>query len=74
MFSEKLLRLPKNKHIKISPSIHIESIQPGTGIRYTALVLADHRLALGSIHLQLSVFVNGKQQTFSTEFQIPTIK
>ena len=64
----------KNKHIKISPSIHIESIQPGTGIRYTALVLADHRLTLGSIHLQLSVFVNGKQQTFPTEFQIPTIK
>jgi hypothetical protein len=64
----------KNKHIKISPSIHIESIQHGTGIRYTALVLADHRLILGSIHLQLSVFVNGKQQTFPTEFQIPTIK
>jgi len=63
-----------NKHIKISPSIHIENIQPGTGIRYTALVLADHRLTLGSIHLNLSVFANGKQQIFPTEFQIPTIK
>lgn len=63
-----------NKHIKISPSMHIENIQPGTGIRYTALVLADHRLTLGSIHLNLSVLVNGKQQTFPTEFQIPTMK
>lgn len=69
-----VIETTKNKHIKISPSIHVESIQPGTGIRYTALVLADHRLTLGSIHLQLSVFVNGKQQTFPTEFQIPTIK
>ena len=63
-----------NKHIKVSPSIHIEKILPGCGIRYTALILADHRLSSGSIHLTLSVLANGKQQTFPTEFEIPTIK
>ncbi|WP_018462945.1 hypothetical protein [Segatella paludivivens] len=63
-----------NKHIKISPSIHIEKILPGTGVRYTALVLADHRLSRGVININLSVLANGKQQTFPTEFQIPTIK
>lgn len=63
-----------NKHIKVSPGIHVEKLLPGNGIRYTALVLADHRLSQGSIHLNLSVWANGKQQTFLTEFQIPTIK
>ena len=63
-----------NKHIKVSPSIHIEKILPGCGIRYTALILADHRLSSGRIHLILSVLANGKQQTFPTEFEIPTIK
>lgn len=64
----------RNKHIKISPSIHIENILPNCGIRYTALVLADRRLSSGTIHLVLSVLANGKQQTFPTEFQIPTVK
>ncbi|BCS84923.1 MULTISPECIES: glycine zipper domain-containing protein [Prevotella] len=70
----KVIETTGNNHIKISPSIHIEKILPGTGIRYTALVLADHRLSRGVINLNLSVFVSGKQQTFPTEFQIPTIR
>ena len=63
-----------NRHIKISPGMHIESILPGNGIRYTALVLADQRLSFGNIKLVLSVFANGKQQTSPVEFQVPTLK
>ena len=33
-----VIETTKNKHIKISPSIHVESIQPGTGIRYTVQI------------------------------------
>ena len=33
-----------NRHILISPNMHVEFIQPGKGIRYTALVTAERRV------------------------------
>jgi predicted small secreted protein len=63
-----------NKHIKISAGIHIETILPNNGIRYTALVFADKRLSVGNIKLSLSVIANGREQASSISFVIPTIK
>lgn len=45
----------KNRHLQISPSIHIEKIEPGKGIRYTALVKADNRLKDGNAKICVSV-------------------
>ena len=36
-----VLETSGNQHIYISPSVHIESIAPGKGVRYTAIVKAD---------------------------------
>ena len=37
-----------NKHIHISPSILVESIMPGKGVKYTATVRADKKLKSGT--------------------------
>lgn len=62
-----------NKHIFISPSIHIEKIDPGKGIRYTALVKADNRLKNGTAKICVSV-LQGNDRVISkvSEFNIPT--
>ena len=44
-----------NKHVFVSPGIHVESIAPGKGIRYTALVKSDGSLKRGEVQLQVSV-------------------
>lgn len=63
-----------NRHIIISPNMHVESIQPNKGIRYTALVKADNRLKDGSAKFCLSVVQGEKQISKVCEFDIPTIK
>lgn len=63
-----------NTHIYISPSVHVESIAPGKGIRYTAMVKADNRLKDGSARICLSVLQGGKAISKVTEFNIPTTK
>ena len=62
-----------NKHIFISPSVHVESLAPGSAIRYTAMVKAD-KLKTGTVCFKLSV--KGGTQTISKiqEFNIPTEK
>ena len=44
-----------NKHIFISPSIHVEKISPGSGVRYTAMVKADRKLKDGMARFCVSV-------------------
>jgi len=44
-----------NKHIHISPNIHVESIQPHKGIRYTATIKADKKLKDGNALFQVVV-------------------
>jgi outer membrane lipoprotein SlyB len=61
-----------NKHIFISPSIHVEKIMPGKGIRYTAMVKADKRLKDGDAKFCISVLQGGKEMSKVTEFSIPT--
>ena len=63
-----------NRHIIISPNMHVESIRPGKGIRYTALVKADNRLKDGSAKFCLSVVQGEKQISKVCEFDIPTIR
>ncbi len=63
-----------NRHIIISPNMHVESLQPGKGIRYTALVKADNRLKDGSAKFCLSVVQGAKKISKVCEFDIPTIR
>ncbi len=63
-----------NRHIVISPNMHIESIEPGKGIRYTALVKADDRLKDGTAHFCVSVVQGDKKISKVCEFNIPTVK
>lgn len=63
-----------NRHIYISPSIHVESISPGKGIRYTAVVKADDRLKGGAAKFALTVLQGSKSISKVTEFNIPTKK
>lgn len=63
-----------NRHIRISSNMHVEQLQPGTGIRYTALVKADNRLGNGYAKLCVSVVHGGKAISKVSEFNIPTVK
>lgn len=63
-----------NRHILISPNMHVEQLQPGKGIRYTALVKADSRLKAGSAKICVSVVQGGKSISKVSEFNIPTVK
>ena len=63
-----------NKHIFISPSMHVESIAPGGGIRYTALVKADNRLKPGNVKICLSVLQGDRAISKVVEFNIPVRK
>lgn len=61
-----------NKHIFISPSIHVEKIFPGSGVRYTAMVKADRKLKDGMARFCVSVIHEGKSISKVNEFNIPT--
>jgi len=63
-----------NKHIVISPSIHVEQIAPHQGIRYTALVKADNRLRDGTARFCVSVLHGNEAISKVTEFTIRTRK
>lgn len=61
-----------NKHIFISPSIHVEKISPGSGVRYTAIVKADRKLKDGMARFCVSVIHEGKSISKVNVFNIPT--
>ena len=44
-----------NKHVHISPSILVESIMPGKGVRYTATVRGDKKLKDGTAIIRIAV-------------------
>ena len=62
----------KNSGIYISPSIRVESIAPGRGIRYTATVKADRRIKDGTVKLYVSAMKNGSHMSNTTVVDIPT--
>lgn len=61
-----------NKHIFISPSIHVEKISPGSVVRYPAMVKADRKLKDGMARFCVSVIHEGKSISKVNEFNIPT--
>lgn len=63
-----------NRHIYVSPSVHVERLAAGHSIRYTAMVKADERLREGTAMFSLSVVQGGKAISQVTEFSIPTRK
>lgn len=63
-----------NRHLFISPGMHVEQLQPGTGIRYTAILKADNRLGDGTAHICLSVVQGENAISKVTEFSVPTSK
>lgn len=69
-----VLETTGNPHIYISPSIHVESIAPGKGIRYTALVKADKKLRTGRVAFAVTVLQGQKSISKVTEFNIRTGK
>ena len=62
-----------NKHIFISPSVHVESLAPGSAIRYTAMVKAD-KLKAGTVCFKVSVKTGSQTISKIQEFNIPTAK
>ena len=62
-----------NKHVYISPTVKVERIEPGNGIRYTATVKAGKRLKNGEIAIHVAVAQGDNEITSQIkEFKIPT--
>ena len=67
--------LTGNKHIRVSENVLVESIMPGKGIRYTAVIRADDRLHDGEAMFRISVFQGSKEMASQArEFRIITSK
>ncbi|WP_321332199.1 glycine zipper family protein [uncultured Bacteroides sp.] len=65
-------QVSKIKNIGISPSVMIERILPGEGIRYTATVYAGNNLKEGEITLRVAVSDENGVICDSQEFTLPT--
>ena len=64
-----------NKHVKVSPNLLVESIEPHKGIRYTATILADKKLKDGEIIIRVGVMHDNQEITSqTTEITVPTAK
>ena len=63
-----------NKRIYISPSIRVENIMPGQGLRYTATVKADKRIKDGEIRLLVSAQRDGKPISYVTVVKVATVR
>ena len=62
----------KVKHLGISPSVMIEEILPGEGIRYTASIHAGERLKDGEVTFRVAVADENGVICDSQEFTLPT--
>lgn len=60
------------KHIGISPSVMVEEILPGGGIRYTATIYAGSKLKNGEATIRVAVSDENAVICDSQEFTIPT--
>lgn len=63
-----------NKRIYISPSVRVENILPGQGLRYTATVKADKRIKDGEIRLLVSAQRDGKPISYVTVVKVATVR
>ena len=62
----------KVKHIGISPSVMVEEILPGEGMRYTASIHAGNRLKDGEVTFRVAVADENGVICDSQEFTLPT--
>jgi hypothetical protein len=69
-----VLETTGNKHIYISPNMHVERIDPGKGIRYTAIITSDNGLRNGTVRFCVSVVQGNRNISKVSEFNIPTTK
>jgi len=64
-----------NRHIRVSQNVLVESIMPGRGIRYTAVIKADDRLKDGEAVIRISVLHQNKEVASQTkDFPIQTTR
>lgn len=63
-----------NKHLYVSPNMHVEKINPDRGIRYTAILKADNKLKPGTVKICCSVLQGDKAISKVSEFNIETRK
>ncbi len=61
------------RNIYISPSVHVERLEPGKGIRYTAMVKSA-RMKEGTATFCLSVLQGNRVMSNVTEFTINTVR
>ena len=62
------------KHLHISPSILVEQIQPGNGVKYTATVTAGKRIKTGTATFRLAVTDTRGQMYDQKEFTLNTAR
>lgn len=60
------------KHIYISPSVMVEQIDPGEGVKYTAHLTAGRRLKAGELVIRLAVTDENGSEYDWQEFTLPT--
>lgn len=64
-----------NKHVRVSENVMVESVMPGKGIRYTAVIRTDDRLRDGEAIFRISVFQGNREiSSQAREFRIVTSK
>lgn len=63
-----------NRYVYISPSILVESIGPGQGIRYTASIKADRKIKDGEIKLMVSAMRGDQNASYTTVVKVPVEK
>lgn len=62
-----------NKYLHISPNLHVESIAPNSGVRYTATILADRKLKDGTAKIRVGATVDNQDiNSDNHEFVIVT--
>lgn len=71
-FDPSVVEAEANKRIYISPSVRVENIMPGQGLRYTATVKADRRIKDGEIRLLVSAQKDGKPISYVTVVKVAT--
>lgn len=73
-FEPTVVEADGNKRIYISPSVRVENIMPGQGLRYTATVKADTRVKSGQIRLLVSAQKDGKPISYVTVVKVQTVR
>ncbi len=67
--------LTHSKYVFISPDLNIESIAPGTGIRYTATITTGKKLKDGELIIHVGVSVNNREiASQAKEITLPTAR